>query len=48
MPAWKGVLAVSDIEALMAYISRAFHPVAGIAAGVAGGVAGGVATIKRP
>ena len=44
MPAWKGVLAAGDIEALMAYISRAFHPVAGIAAGVAGGVA----TIKRP
>ncbi|OWW22696.1 c-type cytochrome [Noviherbaspirillum denitrificans] len=28
MPAWKSVLNDSDIEALIAYISRAFHPVA--------------------
>ncbi len=31
MPAWKSVLGEAQIEALMAYISRAFHPVAGIA-----------------
>ena len=31
MPAWKRVLDAADIEALMAYISRAFHPVAGVA-----------------
>lgn len=27
MPAWKSVLSDSDIDALIAYISRAFHPV---------------------
>ena len=32
MPAWKGVLIPADIEALMAYISRAFYPVAGVVA----------------
>ena len=32
MPAWNGVLVAADIEALMAYISRAFHSVAGVAA----------------
>ena len=32
MPAWKSVLAAGELEALMAYISRAFHPVAGVAA----------------
>ena len=32
MPAWKSVLKDEQIEAIMAYISRAFHPVAGIAA----------------
>ncbi|MCF6209921.1 MAG: c-type cytochrome [Gammaproteobacteria bacterium] len=31
MPAWKSVLSESQLEAVMAYISRAFHPVAGIA-----------------
>jgi cytochrome c oxidase cbb3-type subunit III len=30
MPAWKSVLAASDIDALIAYISRAFHPVEGV------------------
>lgn len=30
MPAWQHVLGAGDIEALMAYISRAFHPVAGV------------------
>ena len=30
MPAWKSVLGDSDIEALAAYVARAFHPVAGI------------------
>ncbi len=30
MPAWKQVLGANDIEALMAYISRAFHPVDGV------------------
>ena len=30
MPAWKQVLAPGDIDALMAYISRAFHPVDGV------------------
>jgi cytochrome c oxidase cbb3-type subunit 3 len=30
MPAWKYVLADGDIDALMAYISRAFHPVPGV------------------
>jgi cytochrome c oxidase cbb3-type subunit III len=30
MPAWKHVLATGDIEALIAYISRAFHPVDGV------------------
>ncbi len=32
MPAWKSVLKDAQIEAIMAYISRAFHPVRGIAA----------------
>jgi len=31
MPAWKSVLSEPQLEAVMAYISRAFHPVAGIA-----------------
>lgn len=31
MPAWKSVLSDDQLEAIMAYISRAFHPVAGIA-----------------
>ncbi len=31
MPAWKSVMKDSQIDAVMAYISRAFHPVAGIA-----------------
>jgi cytochrome c oxidase cbb3-type subunit 3 len=26
MPAWKSVLSASDIEAVIAYVSRAFHP----------------------
>lgn len=30
MPAWREVLADGDIDALIAYISRAFHPVAGV------------------
>jgi cytochrome c oxidase cbb3-type subunit III len=30
MPAWKSVLAAGDIDALMAYISRAFHRVDGV------------------
>jgi cytochrome c oxidase cbb3-type subunit III len=30
MPAWKSVLGAGDIHALMAYISRAFHPVDGV------------------
>ena len=30
MPAWKSVLGANEIEALMAYISRAFHPVSGV------------------
>jgi mono/diheme cytochrome c family protein len=29
MPAWKQVLEQRDIEALVAYIARAFHPVEG-------------------
>lgn len=29
MPAWRAVLEEGDIEALIAYISKAFHPVAG-------------------
>lgn len=29
MPAWKSVLSDSDIQALIAYISRTFHPVGG-------------------
>ncbi|MDB5953695.1 c-type cytochrome [Ramlibacter sp.] len=33
MPAWKSVMPASDIEAVAAYISRAFHPVPGIASG---------------
>lgn len=30
MPAWKEVLAPGDVDALIAYISRAFHPIAGV------------------
>ena len=30
MPAWKEVLADGDIDALIAYISRAFHPIPGV------------------
>lgn len=30
MPAWKEVLQEGDIDALIAYISRAFHPIAGV------------------
>lgn len=30
MPAWKEVLAEGDIDALIAYISRAFHPIPGV------------------
>ncbi|GAB3660441.1 hypothetical protein GCM10028813_37550 [Ramlibacter alkalitolerans] len=30
MPAWKSVMSDAEIEALAAYIARAFHPVAGI------------------
>jgi hypothetical protein len=29
MPAWKAVLDEGQIDALIRYISRAFHPVAG-------------------
>jgi cytochrome c oxidase cbb3-type subunit 3 len=32
MPAWKSVLAPGDVDALIAYIARAFHPVAGAGA----------------
>jgi cytochrome c oxidase cbb3-type subunit 3 len=32
MPAWKSVLSEADIQALIAYISRAFHPVRDVAA----------------
>jgi cytochrome c oxidase cbb3-type subunit 3 len=28
MPAWKAVLSDADIEALIAYIHRALHPIA--------------------
>jgi cytochrome c oxidase cbb3-type subunit 3 len=31
MPAWKSVLSAAEIDALAAYISRAFHPVQGVA-----------------
>jgi cytochrome c oxidase cbb3-type subunit 3 len=30
MPAWKGVLSDAEIEAVAAYVARAFHPVQGI------------------
>jgi len=36
MPAWKSVLSDAEIEAVAAYIARAFHPVAGIRTSVAG------------
>ncbi|MEJ8836767.1 c-type cytochrome [Ramlibacter sp. AN1133] len=37
MPAWKSVLTDSEIEALAAYIARAFHPVEGIRTSQAAG-----------
>ena len=30
MPAWKHVLGAGDLDALIAYIAQAFHPVAGV------------------
>ena len=36
MPAWKSVLTDEEISAVIAYISRAFHPVQGVGESVAG------------